>query len=152
MLVAVYASVFHTYAWVWVRLCQGNAAFLIPNIRDGILMHTGEWPGWAPPEVMPNSEGKLPQLRCTPTEAPVTALFVRLCSNGCLCLRMHGLCFYVCLDIAWLLSGCIHSWPESIKEVWQTLVSLGVDVRPNTDGKLPYPYKPQGLLSIQLMD
>ena len=46
MLVAVYASVFHTYAWVWVRLCQGNAAFLIPNIRDGILMHTGEWPGW----------------------------------------------------------------------------------------------------------
>lgn len=83
---------------------RGNAAWLIPNIRDGILMHTGAWPGWAPPMVMPNSE------------------------------------------------GCIHAWPASIERVWHTLVGLGVQVRPNTDGKLPYPYKPQGLLSVALID
>ena len=71
---------------------RGNAAFLIPNIRNGILMHTGQWPGWAAPEAMPNS------------------------------------------------SGCIHAWPQVIEKVWQTLVDLGVQVRPNTNGKLPYPY------------
>ena len=38
---------------------QGNAAFLLPQVRNGILMHTGEWPGWNPPQPMPNSEGKV---------------------------------------------------------------------------------------------
>ncbi len=34
-----------------------------------------------------------------------------------------------------------------------SLVSvLILQVRPNTDGKLPYPYKPQGLLSVELID
>lgn len=46
-----------------------------------------------------------------------------------------------------------HAWPESIKTVWQILVNdLGVVVNPNTNGALPYPYKPQGLLSIQQID
>ena len=31
-------------------------------------------------------------------------------------------------------------------------VSAVAQVRPNTDGKLPYPYKPQGLLSVELID
>jgi hypothetical protein len=83
-----------------VQGLQGNAAWLVPTIRNGILLHTGEWPGWAPPAPMPNSE------------------------------------------------GCIHSWPDSINRIQETLVVLGVEVRPNTDGKLPYPYKPQGLLSV----
>jgi hypothetical protein len=83
-----------------VRGLQGNAAWLIPNIRDGILLHTGEWPGWSPPADMPNS------------------------------------------------AGCIHSWPANIERVWHTLVNMGVVVHPNTGGKLPYPYKPQGLLSV----
>lgn len=26
--------------------------FLISNIRDGILMHTGEWPNWTPSDPM----------------------------------------------------------------------------------------------------
>ena len=38
---------------------EGNAKFLLPNIRNGILMHTGEWPNWSPPEQMPNSAGCL---------------------------------------------------------------------------------------------
>jgi len=87
-----------------VQGLKGNAAFLIPNVRDGILMHTGEWPGWSVPDVMPNSE------------------------------------------------GCIHSWPQNIETVWHLLVSLGVQVRNNTNGQLPYPYKPQGLLSVEQID
>jgi len=87
-----------------VQGVEGNAEIVISNIRDGILMHTGEWPNWNTSMPMPNSD------------------------------------------------GCIHAWPEDIKQVWQILVSLGVEVRPNTFGKLPYPYKPQGILSVQQMD
>ena len=87
-----------------VRGLEGNWAILMTNdnttLRDGILLHTGEWPNWSPPMTMPNS------------------------------------------------LGCIHSWPESIQRVWQTLVELGVQVRNNTNGNLPYPYKSQGLLSV----
>jgi hypothetical protein len=91
------------------RLVQGvagNAAWLVPNIRDGLLLHTGNWSevGWAPPAPMPNS------------------------------------------------LGCIHSWPDEIEAVWQTLTQrMGVQVRPNTGGALPYPYAPQGLMAIQLV-
>jgi L,D-transpeptidase catalytic domain len=48
--------------------------------------------------------------------------------------------------------GCIHSWPQMIERVWKLLVGLGVEVRPNTNGKLPYPYKPQGELSVECLD
>lgn len=61
-----------------VKGLKGNGEFLIPKVRHGILMHTGEWheyAGWNPPEPMPNSE------------------------------------------------GCIHAWPDSIKQVWQLLVN-----------------------------
>jgi hypothetical protein len=47
--------------------------------------------------------------------------------------------------------GCIHAHPDAIQAVWQLLVQLGVVVRNNTDGALPYPYKPQGLLSVELI-
>lgn len=90
-----------------VQGLEGNAAFLVPNIRDGILLHTGEWAQystWREPEPMPNS------------------------------------------------GGCIHAYPETIKAVWDKLVALGVKVNPNTDGKLPYPYKSQGLISVELVD
>ena len=81
----------------------GNAKFLLPNIRNGILMHTGEWPNWSAPEQMPNS------------------------------------------------AGCLHAWPTSIKAIWNLLVEkCNVTVHENTNGKLPYPYKPQGLLSVEL--
>eukprot|EP01132_Coremiostelium_polycephalum_P004863 gene4863-6061_t len=35
----------------------GNAFIVISNIRNGILMHTGEWEGWDPSQPMPNSHG-----------------------------------------------------------------------------------------------
>lgn len=80
---------------------KGNAGFTVPHIRDGILLHTGEWPSVNP---MPNS------------------------------------------------AGCIHSHPECIEAIWHILVSLGVKVHPNTGGTLPYPYEPQGLLSVECVD
>jgi hypothetical protein len=84
---------------------RGNWAVVSWNsastLRSGILLHTGEWPGWAPPAPMPNS------------------------------------------------LGCIHAWPDAIERVWRTLVALGVEVRPNNNGALPYPHKPQGLLSVE---
>lgn len=88
-----------------VQGVEGNAAFLIPNFRNGILLHTGEWPKWQPPQPMPNSE------------------------------------------------GCIHAWPQEINTI-QTILQrdLGIVARPNTDGKLPYPYKCQGLLSVYQVD
>lgn len=46
--------------------------------------------------------------------------------------------------------GCIHGWPQMIKAVWKLLVAQGVVVRPNPQTTLiPYPYVPQGLLSIE---
>jgi len=87
-----------------VQGMQGNAAIVLSNIRDGILMHTGHWADWSPPMPMPNSH------------------------------------------------GCIHAYPQDIKEVWQILVSLGVQVHNNTYGKLPYPYPTQGILSIEQID
>jgi hypothetical protein len=39
---------------------EGNARFLLKEpspIRTGLLVHTGEWPGWTPDEPMPNSAG-----------------------------------------------------------------------------------------------
>jgi len=82
----------------------GNAKVLIYKMRDGILMHTGEWDGWDPSKPMPNSH------------------------------------------------GCIHAHPDDIKQIWQILISLGVVVHQNTDGKRPYPYKPQGIISIEQID
>jgi hypothetical protein len=91
-----------------VQGLQGNAKFLVPLVRDGILVHTGEWSqysNWQPPEPMPNSD------------------------------------------------GCIHAYPDSIRTIWDILVTdCNVVVNNNTGGKLPYPYKPQGLLSVYLVD
>lgn len=40
-----------------VQGIQGNAGIIISDIRDGILMHTGEWENWNPSLPMPNSHG-----------------------------------------------------------------------------------------------
>jgi len=88
-----------------VQGLEGNAKFLISDIRDGILLHTGEWANWQTWMPMPNSH------------------------------------------------GCIHAHPEDIKTIWQILVhTLNVTVHPNTGGKLPYPYTPQGILSVETID
>jgi len=39
-----------------------------------------------------------------------------------------------------------------MKKIDDILEELGVIIRPNTLGKLPYPYKPQGLLSVEEID
>ena len=44
--------------------------------------------------------------------------------------------------------GCVHAYPEAIRQIWQLLTARGVQVRPNTNGTLPYPYGPQGLASV----
>ena len=86
-----------------LRLFQGlagNARFLTPAFRRGLLVHTGAWPGWKPGDPMPNSH------------------------------------------------GCVHASPDDVKRVWESLVALGVAVRPNAGGAEPYPYPPQGLVAI----
>lgn len=100
---------------------SGNAALLAPNIRDGILLHTGNWynyssssksaarrtdpkSAWTPSEDMPNS------------------------------------------------SGCLHGHPEDVERVYQLLLGLGVVVNPNTYSGQNYPYKPQGVAVVQLVD
>ncbi len=89
----------------FVQGLAGNALVVLPNIRNGILQHTGEWPGWNVTQPMPNSD------------------------------------------------GCVHCHPDAVFTVWQILVNqLGVAVRNNTNGKLPYPYVPQGLVSVELQD
>eukprot|EP01040_Poterioochromonas_malhamensis_P024952 gene24952-31011_t len=44
-----------------VRGLDGNALLLVPNIRDGLLIHTGNWTteevDWNPTKDMPNSSG-----------------------------------------------------------------------------------------------
>lgn len=42
-----------------VRGLEGNSAFMLPYIRDGELIHTGNWTsgGWTPQHSMPNSAG-----------------------------------------------------------------------------------------------
>lgn len=41
----------------FVRGLDGNAEFLVPDQRNGVLIHTGEWPGWREGDAMPNSAG-----------------------------------------------------------------------------------------------
>lgn len=83
----------------------GNAKWLLPDIRNGILVHTGNWSAYAKQRgFMPNS------------------------------------------------AGCVHVHADDVKIIWKTLVSLGVEVRPNPGGIVPYPYEPQGLISIEQLD
>jgi hypothetical protein len=49
-------------------------------------------------------------------------------------------------------NGCVHAWPESIQAIAELLAAEGIKPVPNTNGKIPYPYKPRGLLSVELVD
>lgn len=81
---------------------------VLPNIRDGILVHTGNWTTadatWDSSKGMPNS------------------------------------------------AGCIHAHPEDVDRIYRTLVKLGVEVRDNTFSGKNYPYRPQGVGVIELVD
>jgi hypothetical protein len=81
---------------------------VLPNIRDGILIHTGNWT---------TSEAKWDETMDMPNS-----------------------------------SGCIHGHPSDIEDVYQLLVKEGVKVNPNTYSGKNYPYKPQGVGVIELID
>jgi hypothetical protein len=81
---------------------------VLPNIRDGLLIHTGNWTtstvDWKPDMPMPDS------------------------------------------------SGCIHGHPSDVEKIYQLLEGLGVVANENTFSGKNYPYKPQGIAVIQLID
>eukprot|EP00600_Ochromonadales_sp_CCMP1393_P005984 CAMPEP_0174968820 /NCGR_PEP_ID=MMETSP0004_2-20121128/8366_1 /TAXON_ID=420556 /ORGANISM="Ochromonas sp., Strain CCMP1393" /LENGTH=266 /DNA_ID=CAMNT_0016218135 /DNA_START=136 /DNA_END=936 /DNA_ORIENTATION=- len=92
-----------------VRGLEGNALMLLPDIRDGILIHTGNWTTeevqWKPTIDMPNS------------------------------------------------AGCIHAHPADIEKIYTILTEkLGVEVRENTYSGKNYPYTPQGVGVVELVD
>lgn len=95
----------------YVRGLEGNAQLLLPNIRDGILLHTGNWTTddhgtWDPRTMnMPNS------------------------------------------------AGCHHSHPIYVETIYKILtVELGVVVNDNPFSGKNYPYKPQGIAVVELID
>eukprot|EP01031_Cornospumella_fuschlensis_P034894 gene34894-42255_t len=92
----------------FVRGLDGNAKILLPNIRDGILIHTGNWTtstvDWKPTIDMPNS------------------------------------------------SGCVHGHPSDVEKIANILAGLGVKANTNTFSGKNYPYKPQGIAVVELVD
>lgn len=91
-----------------MRGLEGNALLMLPNIRDGILLHTGNWTtdevDWTPEVDMPNS------------------------------------------------SGCVHAHPTEVQAIYEALLSLGVKVNDNPFSGKNYPYQPQGVAVVELID
>jgi len=82
---------------------KGNAQWIYPKVRSGILLHTGEWNV---------QNGQMPDSH-----------------------------------------GCIHAMPQDIKLIAEILTNqLGIVAHENLFGKYPYPFQPQGLLSVVQMD
>lgn len=48
--------------------------------------------------------------------------------------------------------GCIHVHPKDLKKINEILDEMGVVTHKNPFGKQPYPYTPQGILSIEQID
>lgn len=91
-----------------VRGLEGNAFLMLPMIRDGVLIHTGNWTtstvDWDPRKDMPNS------------------------------------------------SGCIHAHPSDVEKIYKILLDLGATVNDNPFSGKDYPYKPQGVGVVELID
>lgn len=91
-----------------VRGLEGNAAMLLPNIRDGVLIHTGNWTtddyNWDPKGLMPNSH------------------------------------------------GCLHSHPLTVEMIQAKLLDIGVVANDNPFSGKNYPYTPQGIAVIELVE
>lgn len=49
-------------------------------------------------------------------------------------------------------AGCIHAHPSEVERIYNILVEQGVKVNPNTYSGKNYPYKPQGIAVIELID
>ncbi|XP_068731715.1 uncharacterized protein [Montipora capricornis] len=48
--------------------------------------------------------------------------------------------------------GCIHVHPSALKKINELLDKMGVVIHKNPFGKKPYPYTPQGILSVEQID
>ena len=49
-------------------------------------------------------------------------------------------------------NGCVHAHPEDQKIITEILLSIGVEANKNPFGKLPYPFKAQGVVSVEQID
>lgn len=49
-------------------------------------------------------------------------------------------------------AGCVHSHPEHVERIYKALERLGVKINDNTFSGKNYPYKPQGIGVIQLVE
>lgn len=49
-------------------------------------------------------------------------------------------------------NGCVHAHPEDQKKITDILLSIGVEANKNPFGKLPYPFKTQGIVSVEQID
>jgi len=49
-------------------------------------------------------------------------------------------------------NGCVHAHPEDQKKITDILLSIGVTANENPYGKLPYPFKAQGIVSVEQID
>jgi peptidoglycan hydrolase-like protein with peptidoglycan-binding domain len=92
----------------FVRGLDGNAALALPTLRDGLLIHTGNWTTdtqrWNPTMPMPNS------------------------------------------------AGCVHGLPRDVERIYELLVGLGVKVNDNPFSGRNYPYQPQGIAVVELIE
>ncbi|RYH32750.1 hypothetical protein EON65_00180 [archaeon] len=49
-------------------------------------------------------------------------------------------------------SGCVHGHPNDVEKIANILASLGVKANTNTFSGKNYPYKPQGIAVVELVD
>ena len=49
-------------------------------------------------------------------------------------------------------AGCLQGHPSDVRQIYESLVALGVTVNPNPMSGKNYPYKPQGIAAVELVD
>lgn len=49
-------------------------------------------------------------------------------------------------------SGCVHGHPADIEQIYNLLLAQGVVVHDNPYSGKNYPYKPQGIAVVELLD
>ncbi len=49
-------------------------------------------------------------------------------------------------------SGCVHAHPSDVERIYKLLLSLGVKVNENPFSGKNYPFKPQGIAVVELID
>ena len=49
-------------------------------------------------------------------------------------------------------AGCVHAHPDDVGEIARVLQALGVVVRPNPYSGKKYPWTPQGIAVVTLID